>query len=168
MADLGSGGGGSVSIGYGEFHAIAGSVSIGYSQFRNSGGLGSISTGYGLFNTPPTYASGSVPGNGLTVALEFNEDAPPLLPALSVTGFVLKVGGVSKTISSASRTANTEITLTMAAAIGLGLTVTVDYSPGNVTDSESTPQAMLAFTNQPVTNNSTVPNRRHGGGMFTW
>lgn len=113
--------------------------------------------------TPPTFSSASVDTTGLNVAVELTETgSPPILPASSVTGYVVKVGGVSQTISSTSRTGSTEDTIVMAVPIQKNATVTLDYSPGNVTDSAL--NAMLAFSGQSVTNNSTfVPS----GGSTT-
>lgn len=110
--------------------------------------------------TAPVFASASVPSAGTTVVVNLTETgSPPVLPASGVTGWTVSVNGSPRTVSSATRTGSTQITLTVASAIQSGDTVTVSYSPGNVTDSASPPNAMAATSNRSVTNNST-----QGGG----
>lgn len=108
--------------------------------------------------TAPVFASASVAAAGSTMIVNLTEtESPPLLPASDITGFTVTVNAVPVTISSATRTGPTEITLTLATVVEQGDTVTISYSPGNVTDSAS--NAMAAFSTQPVTNDST-----QGGG----
>lgn len=121
----------------------------------------------------PTFVSASVPSAGTSVVVELGTIVtPPLLPSSSVTGWTVKVGGVSKSITSVSRTASGEITIVMAAVIYSTDTVTVSYAPGNVTDSASTPNSMAVLVAQGVTNNSTqqAPSsgsrRRAGAAML--
>lgn len=105
----------------------------------------------------PVLASAAVPAAGTTVVLTFTEtETQPLLPASSITGFSVTVNSVTRSISSASRTANAQITLTLASPVGPGQTVLVSYTPGNVTDSASFANALAAFSNSAVTNNSTA------------
>jgi hypothetical protein len=103
----------------------------------------------------PVFASATVPSSGLSVAVTLTEaDSLPILPA-SVTGFAVTVDGLSRSISSATASGNI-VTLTLASPpVFAGQTVTVAYTPGNVTDSAATPNAMLAFAAQSVTNSST-------------
>ena len=104
--------------------------------------------------TPPTFASAQVPSAGTTVVMQFTEaETVPLLPASGITGFSLATDYVSPlTVSSASRTGNTEITLTTSRTVYDSEIVSVAYSGGNVTD--SVPNSMADFGSQSVTNNS--------------
>jgi hypothetical protein len=106
--------------------------------------------------TKPVFASAAVPVNGLTLSVTLTEaDSLPILPASGCTGFSVTVDGAARTISSATASGNI-VTLTLASPpVFAGQTVNVEYSPGNVTDSAATPNAMLAFAAQSVTNNST-------------
>lgn len=115
--------------------------------------------------TPPTFSSAQVPAAGLSVVVTLTEaGSPPVLPASSVTGFTVTVGGVSRSILTATRTGNTEITLSLGHVILSGQTVTVAYTPGNVTDSAGTPNSMASFGAQSVTNNSTQAGRAAASG----
>jgi uncharacterized repeat protein (TIGR02059 family) len=108
-------------------------------------------------NTPPVVLTAVVPIAGTTIVITFTEaTSPPLLPASSITGFTCLVGGVSRSITAANRSASTEITLTLSSAAFIGETVTLSYSGGNVTDSASPANALASFSNATVTNNSTV------------
>lgn len=104
--------------------------------------------------TKPVFAGASVPADGLTVSVSLT-DAGTLLPTSGVTGFSVTVAGAAATISSATASGTT-VTLTVSAAVYSGQTVTVAYTPGNVTDNSS--NVLDAFTAQSVTNNSTVTN----------
>ena len=105
----------------------------------------------------PIFASAAVLSNGLGVAVTLLEaDSPPILPA-SPTGFALTVNGATRAIT-ASTVAGVIVTLTVTAVIYAGDVVTVAYVPGNVTDSATTPNAMLTFTAQVAANASGVRN----------
>jgi len=106
----------------------------------------------------PIFASGAASADGLSVAVTLLEaDSPPILPAAAVAGFGIQVNGAARTISSATA-AGLVVTLVLAAAVFAGDVVTVTYAPGNVTDSATAPNAMLAFTAQPVANASALRN----------
>lgn len=107
--------------------------------------------------TPPTELSAAVPSAGTTVVVTFTESgSPPVLPASGITGFTCLVNGVSRSISSATRTASTQITLTLASpVVYIGDTVRISYSGGNVTDSAAVPNSLATFSNATVTNSST-------------
>lgn len=96
---------------------------------------------------PPLYTSSYISSNRLTVVVFTQNGTTPLLPASAATGFTVKLGGVTQTISSAACTSN-YIVIMMSTAIGAG-TVTVEYTGGNVTDNIGTP--MTAFTAQTTT-----------------
>jgi hypothetical protein len=103
----------------------------------------------------PVFASAAVPVNGLSVAVTLTEaDSPPILPASGIIGFSVTVDSVARAISSATASGNV-VTLNLASVVFAGQAVTVSYSPGNVTDSASPPNAMLGFAAQSVANNST-------------
>lgn len=106
--------------------------------------------------TRPAFASASVPSAGTTVVVVLTESgSAPILPASALSGFVVTVNGVSKSVASSSASSVTA-TLTMAATIHQGDTVTISYAPGNVTDSAPTVANYLALLSaQSVTNNST-------------
>lgn len=104
--------------------------------------------------TPPELASAVVAADGLSVVLTFTEvGSVPILPSTGVTGFSLSRLGSSITISSATRTDDTEITLVPSAAIAPG-PVLLSYSGGNVTDGSS--NALEDIADFTVTNNSTT------------
>jgi hypothetical protein len=105
--------------------------------------------------TRPVFASAAVSANGLTIAVTLTEaGTPPILPASGITGFMVSADTVARTISSATASGNV-VTLNLASVVFAGQSVTVSYSPGNVTDSASPPNAMLAFAAQSATNSST-------------
>lgn len=113
--------------------------------------------------TKPVFASASVPSLGSTVAVVLTETgSPPILPATGVTGFTVLVNAVSRTITSGTA-ASTTVTLNLATPVLIGDTVTVSYTPGNITDSATSPNSMNAFTAQSVTNSSS----QSGGGDTT-
>lgn len=102
----------------------------------------------------PVLNSATISANGTSVVLSFTEiGSPPLLPSTGVTGFTLSRLGVNIPLSSATRTGNTEITLTPSSAIPPG-PVLLNYSGGNVTDSLSNDLATI--TDFAVTNDSTI------------
>lgn len=104
--------------------------------------------------TPPAFASAAVNSAGTAVTVNLTEtDSPPILPPTGVTGFTLRVAGSVNPITAAIAS-STAVTLTVANTIYAGELVTVAYTPGNVTDSAGAPNSMLAFDEEPVTNNS--------------
>lgn len=112
--------------------------------------------GGGGDTTPPVVASANVNAAGTTLTITFTEaGSPPVLPASSVTGFTLKAGGVTTGSLTSTAISSTTYTATTGRTILSGETLTLDYAPGNVTDSAGSPNAMLTFSATSVTNNST-------------
>jgi hypothetical protein len=109
--------------------------------------------------TAPAFASAAVPSAGTTVVVTLTEgESAPILPETGITGFSLTVAGEPRTISSAARTTSNTLTLTVASVIYSGEAVLLSYTPGNVTDSATSPNSMSSFSAQSVTNNSTEEN----------
>jgi hypothetical protein len=102
---------------------------------------------------PPTETSASINSAGTTLTVTFSTAAPPILPASGITGFSL--AGTSAVITTTSVSGSTG-TFTLSPAALLGETVTLGYTPGNVTDSAGSPHSLAAFSGRTVTNNSTV------------
>lgn len=110
--------------------------------------------------TPPVFSSAEIPTGGTTVNVTLTEvDSLPILPQCGITGFSLSSSGGALSVLATERTANTVVTLAVDRPVLSSETVTLSYSPGNVTDSNS--NVMLGFSNQAVTNNST---QTPGGG----
>ncbi len=115
----------------------------------------------------PVLSAAAVSANGLSVVLDFTVGGtPPLLPSSGVTGFSINASGSSATISSAARTSNTQITLTMASAICSGQTIVGAYAPGNVTDSAGTPNVLASIASFNVTNSSAVAHAAGTGSLI--
>jgi hypothetical protein len=96
-----------------------------------------------LFNQPssagpgPTFLSASISPGGATILVTFLiPGTSPLLPASGVTGFTVKVNGVTDAITAATSSGNV-VTLTLITPIVPGQEVTLAYAPGNLTDSSS-------------------------------
>ena len=110
----------------------------------------------GLDVTPPVVATASVNTAGTTLTIGFTEaGSPPVLPASGATGFTLSASGGAVTLSSPA-ISGTTYTATTSRAIYNGEIITLAYSPGNVTDSATSPNALVAFSLSAVTNNSTA------------
>ena len=110
----------------------------------------------GLDITPPVLASAAVNAAGTTLTVTFTEtSSPPVLPASGATGFTLSASGGAVTLSSPA-ISGTTYTATTSRAIYNGEIITLAYSPGNVTDSATSPNALVAFSLSAVTNNSTA------------
>ena len=107
-------------------------------------------------DTPPIFYDAVVPSLGNQVKVELMGVAlAPLLPSTGVTGFTVLVNSVAATISSAVVEFNSKIILALSSPlIHSGDTVTVAYTPGNVTDSDG--NVLAAFAAKPVINNSTM------------
>lgn len=103
----------------------------------------------------PFFSSASVPSSGDSVTIQTQiPDIWPLLPALGLTGFSVSVNSSPATISNSVVQYNSQILLTISSPlIQVGDAVTVSYTPGNVTDSNSNP--LDGFVNQSVVNQST-------------
>jgi len=105
--------------------------------------------------TPPVFGSASVNTAGTTLTVNLTEAGSP--PIIGTTGFSLS-GVTGRTLGTGS-IAGTVLTFPVAGGtIKSGETPLLSYAPGNVTDSAATPNAMAAFSNQAITNSSTVPN----------
>lgn len=102
----------------------------------------------------PTFSSGVVDSAGTQVTVNFTCYDPPMLPSSSATGFILTSGGVTQTITSTS-VSGAAIVLNVAIPIGEGLAVTLQYAPGNVTDTY--PASLAAFGPVAIANDSTHP-----------
>jgi hypothetical protein len=117
-----------------------------YSVFSVSGGGDT---------TPPVVSSASVDPSGTQFQIFFNEaGSSPVLPATGATGFNPNFSGGAATLSSPT-IAGTTYSATISRTILAGETATLDYVPGNVTDSASPPNALAGFFGSPVTNTST-------------
>jgi hypothetical protein len=103
----------------------------------------------------PYFFSAQVPESGDQVEVQtvLASGALTLLPLSGATGFSVFVNAVPATISSVEVAYNSKIILAISSPlIHNGDVVTVSYTPGNVTDSES--NVLSAFSPQSVTNNS--------------
>jgi hypothetical protein len=105
--------------------------------------------------TAPVVASANVNSAGTTLTIAFTEaGSPPVLPASSVTGFTLTASGGAVTLSSTA-ISSTTFTATTSRTIASGETLTLGYTPGNVTDSATSPNSLATFSGTSVANNST-------------
>lgn len=109
-----------------------------------------------VYDTPPTFFDAEVPSSGTEVDVQLMGVAlQPLIPETGVTGFTVLVNSLPATISGAVVQFNSKIILAISSPlIHSGDTVTVAYTPGNVTDSNG--NVLAAFSAEPVTNNSTM------------
>lgn len=106
--------------------------------------------------TAPIFDTASVATDGATIVVSLVEtESVPILPATGMTGFTVGTDGAAVTVSSAARTTDTTLTLTLSRTIFSNETVTLTYDQGtgNVTDGSS--NELTAFTDVSVTNNST-------------
>ena len=109
----------------------------------------------GIDITAPTVASASINASGTTLTISFTETgSPPVLPASGATGFTITPSGGATTLSSPS-ISGTTYTATTSRTITQNETITLAYSPGNITDSATSPNSLAAFSGQTVSNNST-------------
>jgi uncharacterized repeat protein (TIGR02059 family) len=97
----------------------------------------------------------TVAAAGSEVVLTFPNATTNVSPATGITGFTVKVGGVLRTIRSATRSATKTVTLKLVGFVGADKTVTVSYSGGNLVDTAGSPNSLATLTNEAVTNNST-------------
>ena len=106
--------------------------------------------------TAPVVASAAVNAAGTTLTVNLTETgSPPVLPASGATGFTLSTTGAAVTLS-APAISGTTYTATISRSIQVMETLTLAYTPGNVTDSAPTPNAMTAVSGVSVTNGSTL------------
>ena len=111
--------------------------------------------------TPPIPESGTVTTSGDVLRLTFNEDldiGPLSVPPASA--FTVKADGVEVTVQSVVGTSLDTLVLSLSSPIGARQIVTVSYAvptTGTVIEDLAGNDA-LAFTDFPVTNNSTVAN----------
>lgn len=107
---------------------------------------------YQYDHAAPTYDGAEIQPAGTSIYVAFIETvSPPLLSAAPVTGFTLTASGGAVTLSNVVIT-STNLTADLSRVITSNETVTISYTPGNVTDSVG--NAMAAFTNQAVLNSS--------------
>jgi hypothetical protein len=105
--------------------------------------------------SPPTVASATVNSAGTHITIVFIEAAfPPVLPASGATGFTLAATGGVVTISAPAISSLT-YTATLSRTIQFDESLTLAYAPGNVTNSNSPVDNLVAFSGFHVTNNST-------------
>jgi hypothetical protein len=90
-------------------------------------------------------------GTIVTVSL-FEAASPPILPASGQTGWIIKENGVTRSLGTVTASSTTVSIPILGKPLESGKTVTIEYAPGNVTDSAS--NALDAFSAQSVTNNS--------------
>ena len=107
--------------------------------------------------TPPIPASAEVQGPGETLNLTFNEDLD-IAAVPSASAFTVKADGVEVPVQSVLAALLDTLTLSLSATIKPGQTVTVSYEVPDtgtvIADTDGNPA--VAFTDFPVTNNSTV------------
>ena len=104
--------------------------------------------------TPPIFSSASVNAAGNSIAWVFADSySVSLLPA-APTGLSATADGAAITLGTASVSGMVVTTPITSAVIKGGQVCLGSYTPGNLTDNASPVNAVAAFTNQPITNNS--------------
>ena len=115
------------------------------------------------FSVAPVFASASTTLDGLYIDVLFSDsDSTALLPPTgNIPGFSVTANAVAQTLVIASRKGNAgaaakTIRIQLQNPLTAGQTILVSYTPGSpaLTDNNSTPNAVLAFSNQAVTNNT--------------
>jgi len=113
--------------------------------------------------TKPTVTLATVPAEGTTIIVGYAEDhSPPMNPSTGVTGYTVNASGGAVTVTGGTVDGDLSHVLTLSRTILEGETVTLSYSPGNVTDSAASPNALDAFTDTSV-NNESVQTSSGGG-----
>ncbi|MES2464902.1 MAG: hypothetical protein V4671_30420, partial [Armatimonadota bacterium] len=111
--------------------------------------------------TKPTVTGAVLAANGTTLTITYSEVTK------GSTGFTPKVGGTAVAFTTPSRiTAALTQVLTLSAPVLSSGVVTLDFTPGNVTDNATSVNTMNAFTALSVTNNSTVSVAAPTSGQF--
>src|SRR5579862_7950351 len=100
--------------------------------------------------TLPTLISAIVPDNGTTIILTFTTS---MLPVSSIAGFIVRTNGYIASIATNHSKDNT-IILTMKEIITIGQGISIQYTPGNVTDSSSPVNNLDDFGPLAAINNS--------------
>lgn len=104
---------------------------------------------------PPELATATVALDGNTIVVEFDEiGSPPILPSTGITGFSFTRNNIDIPISSVSRTDDTQLTFVMGSSIPPGISIYINYSGGNLTDSLG--NSLEAFSGIECTNNSVI------------
>ena len=136
------------------FNAVFGQATVSVGTTTNVGAF--LAESQSVSDTlGPVVASATIQLGGTSAILELTEsESPPVLPENAITGFTISTNGDAVSVLTAWRTASTQITLAFDRAIPKDATVTLEYAPGNVTDSAASPNAMAAFSGFAVTNNS--------------
>jgi hypothetical protein len=115
------------------------------------------------FSTAPVFSSAATTLDGIYIDVIFTDpDSTALLPTTgNIPGFSVTANAVPQTVLISTRKGNSGIAaktvrIQLQNALVTGETILVSYAPGSppLTDNNSTPDAVLAFTNQPVTNNT--------------
>ena len=110
----------------------------------------------------PTYVSSATSTDGTKVILTYDQ---PLSPdTASIGDFTVRVDGSQRTVTDAATSAadNTKVELTLSTSIQSGEIVTVSYTDPSSNDDVYAVQSLSSgedadpFSDQPVTNNSTV------------
>src|ERR1035437_5401689 len=109
----------------------------------------------GSSTTPvaPTITTATTNATGTTITVNFS--IPVSFAAADYSQFTLKIGGVAVASAITAITANgtSAVDLTIAAGkITVGTTITLDYTPGTIKSTTTTPVSLATVTAQPVTN----------------
>lgn len=126
---------------------------------------------YTAWNTapPPLPAVNNVTADAAGTTLTVNYDVPgtePILPATAATGFTVRRAGQRVKIGQVDRATNTSHTIPIVGEriyADDGSNWTVDYTPGNVADSDGSPNAMDGFSGEVIDITSVVGDRPSPG-----
>jgi hypothetical protein len=99
----------------------------------------------------PTVESAEVSSNGTQIVITCSES---IEPASSITGF--SISGASDAEVNTGTASGSTITLSLTGTIVEGETITLSYSSGNVTDTNTPALFLIAFADAAVTNSSSV------------
>jgi hypothetical protein len=131
------------------------SITFNASAGTAAGSLIALALVAAVDTTPPTYLNANVNTAGTALTVNWTETGSP--PVTGTTGLTLNASGGAVTLSAVSTT-GLVTTATTSRTIRSGETTTLSYTPGNFADSAATPNTVVAFTTQTVTNNSTSAN----------
>ena len=100
----------------------------------------------------PTFNSAAIDATGTVLAVNLDTSDPPHLPGPDPQGFTLRVGGFVRGTENWTRTGATTYQESITSVVYPGQGATLDYTPGNVTDSSAARDPMGPFGSEPVTN----------------
>ncbi|NDB07431.1 MAG: hypothetical protein EBX97_01830, partial [Actinobacteria bacterium] len=132
----------------------------GIGDFGGAGGSGIVIIRYTPDTTAPSLSSASIPSTGTTISLNYNETLSTTTAAAA--RFTVTRGGSETVTVSSVAISDSSLTLNLASTIYLGQSITVSYSDPTVGSDDANAIQDLAgndaasFTNQSVTNNSTI------------